>query len=966
MDSDLERVAAALRDHYRVEAEVGRGGVATVYRAVDLRHHRVVAIKVLGSDLPGSSSADRFLREIEITAGLSHPNVVPLFDSGRANGVTYFVMPYLEGRSLRERIEREGQLSVAEAVRIASEVAEALVHAHAHGVIHRDVKPENILLAGGHAMVTDFGVARAVEQAVGPTTTGIAIGTPLYMSPEQASAGTLDERSDIYSLGCVLYEMLAGEPPFRGRTSVAVAARHLREPPPALSIVRPSVTPELEAVVQQALAKAPADRFRTAQDFLDALRIVAVTTGSLSGTDSALLRGVLDRRRASRRRRGVVGVTVAAAGVAALAYVGSRWSPLGGPDLARTRVVVFPLAERGEGSEIGADAALAIGMALEHTDPLKWIDGWSFLSPDERADARLVTADRQRAIARDRGSMFYVSGAVLSGADTVSVSLFLHDALADSVVDRASATGASGDGSAGRLGLQALVRLLPALIEPTRTVDLAHLTDRDPRALTLWIQGEREYRMGRFDAALALFDRAVEADSLLALAALKGAQAAGWMDRPEVGRALADVALRHRRFLPPRHVALAEGFVHYIEGEADVAVASFREALAGNPDWAEASTLLGETYHHLIPSDLAAGESAPRAFEEASALDSDFIPPRIHLAEYALWDHDLAAAEAHLRRIRDSETVPERTRPLEILSACARDGPDDLDWVGVARREAQALLEAAKLMSTGAAYTGCADRAFRAIASTPEAVPSLRWGAQHGLHGLLVLAGRYEEARAVIGTAIADGAGAARLLHIMDVYAGSDSGRDADELAELVRSLTGGSYAGVQARTQWLVGAWLAHRGRSEELSRLENALRASMDPETPSFLTAIAGWRALADGDTTRALVLLSSIPVTGTRTSLAYDIGAGFPAERLVAACIHQKRGEYAEAAELAASLEHPQPTSYVPFLAASLRLRMEAARGLGDDSAHERIRARLLDLGRSDLIAREPCPSLQGAPS
>jgi len=264
----------ALGDRYRLERELGRGGMAVVYLAEDVRHHRRVAVKVLRSDLARSIGAERFLREIEIAAGLSHPNILPLHDSGAGDDLLYYVMPYVEGESLRARLDRERQFPVGEALRIARQVAEALAYAHARGVVHRDIKPENILLHEGVPMVTDFGIARAIGAVSHErlTDTGIAVGTPAYMSPEQAAAERdVDERSDIYSLGCVLYEMLAGEPPFTGPTAQAVLARKLLEPLPRLRVIRPDIPQSVDDVVTRSLARMPADRYATAATFATAL-----------------------------------------------------------------------------------------------------------------------------------------------------------------------------------------------------------------------------------------------------------------------------------------------------------------------------------------------------------------------------------------------------------------------------------------------------------------------------------------------------------------------------------------------------------------------------------------------------------------------------------------------------------------------------------------------------------------------
>ena len=276
-------LAAALADRYRLERELGQGGMATVYLAEDLKHRRKVAVKVLRPELAAALGPDRFLREIETTASLRHPNILPLYDSGatgaRGGGAEgqsflYYVMPYVEGESLRDRLNREKQLPIAEALLIAREVADALGYAHSRGVIHRDIKPENILLERGHAIVADFGIARAASAAGGGrlTQTGMAIGTPVYMSPEQSvGEADLDGRSDLYSLGSVLYEMLAGEPPYTGTTAQAIVAKRFREPVPQISTLRQTVPPGLEATLTRVLAKSPVDRFATAEEFSAAL-----------------------------------------------------------------------------------------------------------------------------------------------------------------------------------------------------------------------------------------------------------------------------------------------------------------------------------------------------------------------------------------------------------------------------------------------------------------------------------------------------------------------------------------------------------------------------------------------------------------------------------------------------------------------------------------------------------------------
>ncbi|MES2305204.1 MAG: protein kinase [Gemmatimonadota bacterium] len=354
----IERIRAALADRYTIERELGQGGMATVYLAEDLKHHRQVAIKVMRPELAESVGGERFLREVEIAAKLSHPNILPVFDSGEASGFLYYVMPLVEGESLPDRLKRERQLPVGEALRIAREVAEALAYAHQRGIVHRDIKPANILLNEGHAMVADFGIARAAStggQAL--TQTGLAIGTPQYMSPEQASGDpNIDGRTDIYALGCVLYEMLAGEPPFTGPTAQAIIARSLTETPRPLQQTRATLAPVISTAVFTAMAKAPADRFANARDMATALTTAEDQSRFNSGSAVAST-----ATSGSKWKIGIAAVAVLALSAAGWKFLGNRTAS-GGPK----SVAVLPFENQGPADQ----AYLADGIVDEVRDKL--------------------------------------------------------------------------------------------------------------------------------------------------------------------------------------------------------------------------------------------------------------------------------------------------------------------------------------------------------------------------------------------------------------------------------------------------------------------------------------------------------------------------------------------------------------------------------------------------------------------
>jgi TolB-like protein/Flp pilus assembly protein TadD len=369
-------LAEALRDRYVLERELGRGGMAAVYLAHDLKHDRPVALKVLHPELTHALGPERFLREIKLVARLQHPHILSVHDSGEVDtreaggGQFWFTMPYVEGESLRERLTRERELPLEDALRITREVAEALDYAHRHGIIHRDIKPENILLSEGHALVADFGIGRVLgESGLGErlTETGIVVGTPTYMSPEQATGSQTDGRSDIYSLGCVLYEMLAGEPPYTGPTAHAVIAKRFSDPIPHVGTVR-AVPPGVEAAVTRALAKAPADRFATAGTFAAALEEGAtLPTGSRPE----------GRARAPRARLAVLAALVVALAVIALGTTVLRrhWpSAAKGRAIAPTSgsVAVLPFVNVGGDT---ADTYFAEGMADELTTALANVRG---------------------------------------------------------------------------------------------------------------------------------------------------------------------------------------------------------------------------------------------------------------------------------------------------------------------------------------------------------------------------------------------------------------------------------------------------------------------------------------------------------------------------------------------------------------------------------------------------------------
>jgi eukaryotic-like serine/threonine-protein kinase len=509
----LDQLTIGVGDRYRVERELGHGGMAVVFLATDLKHRRQVALKVLKPELSVALGSERFLREIEIAAALQHPHILPLYDSGQvvlggahsplgeaAGSLLYYVMPYVEGESLRERLRREGQLPLDAALRIAQEVGSALQYANDHGVVHRDVKPENVMLSAGQAVVTDFGIARAI-QAAGTeslTLSGIVVGTPQYMSPEQACGGAVDGRSDQYSLACTLYEMLVAEPPFTGPSVQAVIARHSVEPVPSLRVVRQTVPPEMEAAIVRAMAKSPADRFPSIRQFLDALAPSPVSSAT------TLPRAATGRPALWRR--------VAAVLVGALLLAGAGWWFLAGRSTIRgapgapvTSIAVLPFREL----EASPDSSyLGDGMTEGLIVDLSQIGSLKIISRSSGAMAQgtgLPLAGR----AGELGVQALVEGSIGRTGDSVRIGVRLVRA-ADStpLLDRSWA---------GRLGeLPNLQREITVAITGAIGAKLGSERGRlevrrgevDQRAYDAYLRGRFELERGELEQAKASFEQA--------------------------------------------------------------------------------------------------------------------------------------------------------------------------------------------------------------------------------------------------------------------------------------------------------------------------------------------------------------------------------------------------------------------------------------------------------------------------
>jgi serine/threonine-protein kinase len=620
----LVALRQALADRYAIERELGQGGMATVYLAEDLKHHRKVAIKVLRPELAASLGADRFLREIETTAQLTHPHILPLLDSGAADGTLFYVMPYVEGESLRDRLTREKQLPLDDTLQIARQVADALAYAHSHGVIHRDIKPENILLESGHAVVADFGIAKALAAAGGEklTETGLAVGTPQYMSPEQAGGESgLDGRSDLYSLGCVLYEMLAGEPPFTGPSVQAVVAKRLSTPAPRISILRDRVPPHVEWALDTALARTPADRFPTCTQFAEALTAVSglrpwehSRTRSRAGRVAAVVAGLL---------------LIAVSAVVVL----KTWilDPSEGPRLKS--LVVLPLVNRSGDS---AQDYFIDGMTEALITELGKVSSLTVTSVTSAMTYKR-SPKPLRDIARELGVESVVEGSVLREGSRLRIAARLIDGRTDRQVWDSTFVRDAGNilllyGEAA----QTIAGAIGATLTPDETRRLQVARTVDTAAYNEYLLGRRDawtWTPDGFSRAIGHYRRTVAIDPTFTPAYAGLAEAYRWStafgtlapaEAMPLGQAAAERAVALDSASAAAHVALAG--VRADQWRFPEADREYQRALALNPSLVDAHNEYG-TFLTL----LGRRDEAVREAVRARQLDPLTVNIRVQL-----------------------------------------------------------------------------------------------------------------------------------------------------------------------------------------------------------------------------------------------------------------------------------------------------------------------------------------------
>jgi serine/threonine-protein kinase len=859
MSDTPERLVAALRDQYVLERQVGAGGMATVYLARDLRHKRLVALKVVRPELGGRVGVERFLREIELAARLQHPHILPVFDSGviddgAGNPMPYFVMPYVEGETLRQLLQREGRLPVEAALALAGEVADALAYAHAKGVVHRDIKPENILLSGGHAVVADFGVAKALEQGTASsasaestrlTHAGMAMGTPQYMSPEQATGDeVVDARADQYSLACVVYEMLAGEPPFAGSTAQTVIAKSLTSPRPHVGQVRAGVPPALDKVVLKALALEPAGRYPDMGSMKSALREAGATTST------------------GMRRR-----VLLAGGMAALMAGAGVWLATRPQEQrvapAAEMLAVLPFHTSGPGVEfLGEGMVDLLTTNLRGVGGIKTVDPRTVLQRWKGARAEGGGSDdltRSLAVGRDLDAYSVVLGSAVSTGGRVRLAADLY------TIDGERLGRAQVDGPADSV-LSVVDRLSLALLRdvwrsrgPLPNLRLASLTTDSIDALRSYLEGERYYRRLQWDSALTAYTRAVETDSTFALAHLRRAQVFGWTggyNDKEAHEAVA-TGLRFAGRLPPRDRRLLAGYRLFDQGKP-ASIDSLRAFVAEYPEDVEGWYLLGESMFHTNAFRPAGPESISAVFDSVLRRDSTLSPALIHPVDLALLYRDSARVARYFRTMR--RTAPAGTVSALETAAGLIWGPGSSDSALLTALRTQPSSVIQPVFSSYRQNGATSDSVLRLLGrvqnlarQSPQFLTRTLALRAHALAGL----GRWREARVVADSLRSLDPGKAIEVQAWAIALGLAPSSAAGFLDSAVAAFPPGPEAEYGKAMLQLVRGQVAEGRR-----RLARALAdsARMSPIDRGLMLAADGWGALMQGDSALGLRRLRS----------------------------------------------------------------------------------------------------------
>jgi serine/threonine-protein kinase len=910
----LRQLQQALGNTYRLERELGGGGMSRVFVAEESSLGRKVVVKVLPPDLAAGLNVERFRREIQLAASLQHPHIVPLHAAGQADGLLYFTMPLVEGESLRTKLAREGEQPIGESVRILRDMVDALAYAHGRGLVHRDIKPDNILVSHHHALVTDFGVAKALSESTGRTnftTAGVALGTPAYMAPEQAAADPhTDRRADIYAVGAVAYEMLTGRPPFTGPTAQVVLAAHVTKAPEPIGEVRPSVPPALQALVMRCLEKKPADRWQSAEEMLQQLEAMATPSGGT--TPTLVVRGT--RRPA---RLGLIAAVFAAFAAGAAAWLFHQRGSATDAVLDPRAVAVFPFRVSGADPSLaylreGLVELLAVKLTGEGgpraVDPSAALSAWR-----RRVGSSGPELDRAGAleVARTLGASKVVQGSIVGspGRLTLTASLL------------------AGTGEDARVSVEGPLDSLSALVDRlTAGVltgganvggALAQLTTASLPALRAYLDGQSLYRRGSYHEAVRQFERALDLDSTFALAGLGLANAAGWCCSG--GDRGLRVAWAGRERLGPADRAMLDGRAGPRYPEASSVVETLRaweRAVEVAPDRPDAWYGLGDVVFHwgLVLGIAEPLQRAARSFQRSLQLDSTFAGPLEHLAELAARSGDTTEASRLVGLALTADSSSEIAGFLRWRLATAKGDSAGLRSIRaeIPRMPFQSLGNIVLAAQQDALPMDDA-RSALAAAGRRASTRDERWFAWGSLWVTALNAGRPLEARQGFERVpdFEDDPASGIAFTILDATFGDgDTTAAASAVRELIRkeSAVPGSQATARANefaNRCALEQWRLAHGETSSVGRtLEFLARsdARLDPEgTPArnfaCATLLAAWHSVLSGssDGPRKVATLDSLFRTGI-PMWSFGLAHG----NLVLARLYEARGDLPRAAE------------------------------------------------------------------
>lgn len=854
----LSQITDALKDRYTIERELGSGGMATVYLADDLKHHRKVALKVLRPELAAALGAQRFLREIKIIARLQHPHILPLYDSGEASGFLYYVMPFMAGPSLRDKLS-SGQLPLNDIIRILRDVVDALVMAHGEGVVHRDIKPDNVLLSGRSAVVADFGVAKALSEATGKrgdaTTAGMALGTPAYMAPEQAAADPdIDHRADIYSFGVLAYELLTGRPPFTGMPPQQILAAQVTTPPEPVSRYREGCPGPLQDLVMKCLAKLPAGRYQTAEELLAGIEALATPSGGMTATSEA--RPYVARR---FRLQGIVAAGVVAIGLVAAIIVGNRSRNQLDSDL----IAVAPFDVLDPSLELWREGFVDLLSAnLDGAGPLRTVPPTLAVARwTGRADATSATELGNRL-----GAGLTIFGRLLlSGTDSVRLSATLMDVATQTTIGQVELR--EEVTRIDRLADSLTMRLLNDLSQRRQlgAIQFTSFGSSSPTALKAFLEAERFYRQSEWDSARSHYGRAMQQDPDFALAYSRMGKVVGWRRGGQGSARFALQAGELNRGLAPRESLLVAA------DSIDAALEFFQ---GSEPDWTAMQRLfptleraiqlypqdpgaqyqLGEARVRWGPFSGATDQQTLRPFSLAVELDSAFTPAYLHLIPLSLEIEGIASGNEAMTAYLDRGPPPTLAGAMMLVRQLLEHTEHD----SASLRTTLDTVSPKVLAAAGRTLVRIPDTLEAALQISRELFVRQEDRARRQLTWALAYRGRLDEAHALADTTDVELFAELAMLEAIAE----------DTVALVCRTwLAADNGSGMYHALPW----WATQNDTTSINSAIQSwssqlssgSMMPEDEPITRYAAEAASAYLSLARGDTVTALVAFQQLPV-------------------------------------------------------------------------------------------------------